>query len=144
MNHHLLQTASRWVTPILIVLALYMALRGHNDPGGGFVGGLLMGVSNIFYQWAYPQKGGLTMKVFGRLSVLHVLVMGLSLSLGSVIFPYFIGRDFMTGVWKGQIWLPLLGNNKLGTPVYFDLGVFLVVTAVVSWIFYALESEPEE
>ena len=54
------------------------------------------------------------------------------MALASAMLPVFLGRTFFTGVWAGEIWLPAVGKLKLGTPLYFDIGVFLVVTGVAA------------
>jgi hypothetical protein len=57
--------------------------------------------------------------------------------------PLLTGRTFFTGLWGGEIWLPALGKLKLGTPLLFDIGVFLVVTGVAAKLLLVLLAQPK-
>jgi len=66
---------------------------------------------------------------------------GLLVALLSASVPWLVGETFFTGLWGGQIWLPTLGKVKLGTPLLFDIGVFLVVTGVAAKLLLVLMSQ---
>lgn len=136
MNSVLLQIASKYVKWILVFFALVALYRGHNYPGGGFIGGLLVALSVIFYSFAYDApraKNDLKIQPEGYMS-LGLLLIFLS------IFPgLFQNQFFMTGVWD-SIPIPLLGDLKLGTPFLFDIGVFLAVIGVTLQFFFTLNS----
>jgi multicomponent Na+:H+ antiporter subunit B len=67
---------------------------------------------------------------------------GLLLALSSGFLGFITsGTPYMTSSWQGELWLPIVGNTKFGTPFYFDTGVFLVVIGVVSKVFLLLEAE---
>ncbi len=123
-NDSLLPTAVRFMVPLQVLFSIYLLGRGHNLPGGGFIGGLVLGSA-----WV------LRTMVSGQSKAPRYLVelsgIGLLVALGSAILPLFVGQPFFTGMWwKGEIWVPTLGTVKIGTPFTFDVGVYLVVAAV--------------
>ena len=67
------------------------------------------------------------------------VVSGLTLALLSSLLSWIQGGDFMTSQWHFELWLPIFGFTKFGTPFYFDIGVFLVVVGVVTQIFLKME-----
>ena len=136
MNSVILQIASKYVKWILVFFALIALYRGHNSPGGGFIGGLLVGLSVIFYSFAFnapKAKNALKIQPEGYIAL------GLLLILISVLPGFFMKQIFMAGVWI-SIPIPLLGDIKLGTPFLFDIGVFLAVVGVTLLFFFTLSS----
>lgn len=141
MNRSLiLMTATRYLVPIILMLSVFILLRGHNEPGGGFVGGLLAASAFALYVFAFGIKEA------QRLLGVHPLALigtGLFISLGSaLIAPIFFGEPLMTGKWIDNFELP--GIGKLGTPLFFDIGVMLVVVGVTLLIIFALAGEDEQ
>ena len=93
MNSVILQIASKYVKWILVFFALVALYRGHNYPGGGFIGGLLVGLSIIFYSFAFnakSAKNALKIQPEGYISL------GLLLILLS-IFPGLFQKQFLLG-----------------------------------------------
>ena len=136
MNSVLLQIASKYVKWVLVFFALIALYRGHNSPGGGFIGGLLVGLSVIFYSFAFDAqkaKNALTIQPEGYIAL------GLILIFISIFPGLFLKQFFMAGVWT-SIPIPLLGDMKLGTPFLFDIGVFLAVVGVTLLFFFTLSS----
>jgi multicomponent Na+:H+ antiporter subunit B len=136
MNSVILQIASRYVKWVLVFFALIALYRGHNSPGGGFIGGLLVGLSVIFYSFAFDAqkaKNALTLQpeVYIALGLLLIFI--------SILPGLFLKHIFMAGVWT-SIPIPFLGYIKLGTPFLFDIGVFFAVVGVTLLFFFTLSS----
>lgn len=129
----ILPIAARVVVPVQVLFALFLLLRGHNLPGGGFIGGLVLASALVLRVMVNPAKSP-------RVELNSVAGIGLLVALGSAVMPLFTGEVFFTGLWGGQLWLPALGVVKLGTPLLFDIGVFLVVSAVATKLLLVLMS----
>lgn len=134
MNSVILQIASRYVRGLLIIFAVIALLRGHNFPGGGFIGGLLAGLSVVFKGYAYSVN---QIKENMKLTPEIYIGSGLSAILLSVIPGIIRKEQFMTGVWY-RIFLPLLGEIKLGTPLLFDFGIFMIIIGVTIMFLFSL------
>jgi multicomponent Na+:H+ antiporter subunit B len=134
MNSVILQLASKYIRWIFIVFAFIVLFRGHNLPGGGFIGGLLAGLAIIFNGFAFNMfyvKDRMT-----RRSMLS-LILGMASIILSFIPSLILGEPFMKGEWL-KIQMGALGVLKLGTPTLFDVGVFLIVTGVTLLFFVSL------
>jgi multicomponent Na+:H+ antiporter subunit B len=136
MNSLILSTATRYLLPLLLIFSVFLLLRGHNDPGGGFVGGLVAAAALALYGLAF---GAAETRRLLNINPRHLIGIGLLLAVSSgLVAVVFMGEPFMTGVW-GETELPALG--KPGTPLLFDLGVYLVVVGMVLTILLALSEE---
>ena len=137
MRSVILAAATRVVFPLLLLFSVFLLFRGHNEPGGGFVGGLVAATAYALL--------ALTGGVAAARRVLparpEVLIgTGLLAALASGLVGLAAGRPFMTGLW-GDVSLPVVG--KPGTPVLFDAGVYLTVLGVVLLILLTLQEEDE-
>ncbi len=136
MNRHLiLATVSRFLVLLLCVSAVFLLLRGHNEPGGGFIGGLLMAGAFVTY--------ALGNGVERTRELLHVkpetlVAAGLLLALSSGCLALVLGQPFMTGQWLEQ---PLPGVGKVSSVLLFDIGVFLTVFGTVLRILFTVEED---
>jgi multisubunit Na+/H+ antiporter MnhB subunit len=119
--------------PLLLLFAVFLLLRGHNQPGGGFVGGLVVASSYVLYSIAFGVDAA-RRALLVRPSML--LGIGLLVALVSGIPGVVDGRPFMSAVWTTVG----VGSAKLdvGTPLVFDVGVFLAVIGVVLMIVFTL------
>jgi multicomponent Na+:H+ antiporter subunit B len=135
MGSAILRSTTRFLVPLMLLLSVFLLLRGHNQPGGGFVGGL---VAATAFALVLLAEGPKVARRLLRLEPLSLVGIGLLVSLGSGLPPLLRGRAFMTGRWL-DVSLPVIG--KLGTPVVFDVGVYLVVAGVVLSILWALAEE---
>lgn len=140
MNSIILRTAARYLFPVMLLFSIYALLRGHNDPGGGFVGGLAAASAYTLYALAYSAREA---RQLLKVDSVSLIGWGLLIALGSGIFSIVQGKPFLTGAW-GTIDLGLAGAIKLGTPLIFDIGVYLVVLGVTLTIILALSSEEME
>jgi multicomponent Na+:H+ antiporter subunit B len=129
----ILQTAARFLMPLLLLFAVFLLLRGHNHPGGGFVAGLVVASCFVLYAMAY---GVAAARRALLVSPSTLLGLGLFVSLVSGLPGVAGGRPFMSAVWTK---LPI-GSiaADVGTPLVFDVGVFLAVTGVVLTIVLTL------
>jgi multicomponent Na+:H+ antiporter subunit B len=137
MTSFILSSATRLLLPLLLLFSVFLLLRGHNDPGGGFSGGLVAAASFILYRFA-----------FGAEATRHVLPMntvvligaGLLIAIASGSSALLAGQPLMTGLWV-RIAVPGWGNLDVGTPLLFDVGVYLAVVGVTLSIILSLAEE---
>jgi len=120
---------------LLLVFAVIALLRGHNHPGGGFIAGLLAGLSMVMKGFAYDVE--LVAREM-RFPPTAFMAFGLVLILLSTLPALIDGTSFMTGYWL-QWQIPLLGELKLGTPLLFDMGVFFGVIGITRSFFFSLK-----
>lgn len=130
-----LSASARYTAPAMLVFSIYLLLRGHNDPGGGFIGGLVAAMSAILMHLARPSA---PLRVFA-LSAPALMVLGLATAALSGLPGLISGDGYLAALWGGEIALPAVGKVKLGTPLLFDIGVYLVVAGVVLLLYGAME-----
>jgi len=124
MNLLILQNASRVLLPIALVFSVYLLLRGHNEPGGGFVGGLIASAGLAVHGVALGRDRLLRTL---RLPPATHAAIGLVLALASGLGGLLLGQPFLTHQWgMGPAGL------ALGTTLVFDLGVYLAVLGAVT------------
>lgn len=128
----ILRTAIWLLMPLFIFLSLYLLFRGHNEPGGGFIGGLIAAIGFVFHALAYDSDT--TLRVF-KLNPTMLISLGLLIALSSGIIAMFFGYPFMKALWA-DFYLPVIGRP--GTPLMFDLGVYLVVIGIVLKITFTM------
>ncbi|QCU89155.1 monovalent cation/H+ antiporter subunit A [Thiomicrorhabdus sediminis] len=119
----ILQTFTRLMMPLMILVAVYIFLRGHNLPGGGFIAGLIASVALIVM---YLSNGiEWTQK---RLTTDMHLVIGLGLLIATAtgLVAMTLGYPFLTSAFSHIHW-PIVGEFEIASAIAFDLGVFLVV-----------------
>ena len=124
----------RLLLPMAGMVSLYFLLRGHNAPGGGFVGGLVMATAVIVQYMV----GG-TMWVESRLRVHPLVWIGLGLLSASAagVVAWWSGAPFLTSRVL-HLQLPVLGDLHLSSVLLFDLGVFMLVIGATLLILVAL------
>lgn len=106
------------------IMSIYLLLRGHDLPGGGFIGGLTMGMSFILLGLI---RGWTNLQHDLPVPPLRVAAFGLFLAILSGIGPMFAGKPFLTQYNLHVESLPWVDDFHIGTPLIFDLGVFLLV-----------------
>ena len=134
MNSVILQLATPYVRSLLVFFAFVALLRGHNNPGGGFIGGLLAALSIVFYSFAYDWRQiqeKLIIKPKGYIAL------GLAFVLSSFLPSLFKSEVLMKGVWI-SIPMGIFGELDLGSPLLFDTGVFMGVIGVTLMFFFTL------
>lgn len=123
--------------PLLILFSIFLLLRGHNKPGGGFIGGLVAAAAFSLYALAYSTREA---RALVRIEPQKIIGLGLLLAIASGVFPMFFGAQFLKGMWR-DLHIPFLGNVYFGTPVFFDIGVYLVVIGVTLIDVFSLAEE---
>lgn len=137
MNSLILQVTTRIMLPLLLMFSLIVLLRGHNEPGGGFVAGLIASSGLALHAMSF---GPTSTRKLLRVDLQVLLGVGLALAAISGVIALFGNDPFLTSYWT-EIDVPWLGHLKLGTPLLFDLGVFVVVTGVVMMMILTLAEE---
>jgi multicomponent Na+:H+ antiporter subunit B len=133
----ILSTASRLLLPLFLLFSIFILLRGHNEPGGGFVGGLIAAAAFALHAIAYDVEKTRTLLAINPRSF---IVLGLLLAMSSAMISLFIGEPFFTGQWVKISFWPI-GELDLGTPLFFDIGVYLTVIGVTLTIILSLAEE---
>jgi multicomponent Na+:H+ antiporter subunit B len=133
----ILRTATLLLLPLLLLFSVYLLLRGHNEPGGGFIGGLVAVTAFALHALA---AGVAPTRRLLRAQPHTLTGLGLLLAVGSGFVAVVGGAPVMTGRWTTVV-VPMIGELKLGTPLLFDVGVYLVVLGVVLMILLPLVEE---
>lgn len=133
----ILETAVGIIIPLMLLLSFFLLLRGHNEPGGGFVGGLVAASAYALYAIAHNVSEAQKLL---RTDPVFLIGTGLAIAVLSGMIALFHGKNLMTGLWLDYKF-PLIG--KVGTPLMFDLGVYFVVIGISLKIIFTL-AEGEE
>lgn len=128
------ELVDRWLAKVATLVAVYVTFRGHNAPGGGFAGGLILG-SVFVLQYLTGREPLLRGRPIRRPETL--LGVGLLLALATTIAPLAVdGAPLESYTWSLEV--PAIGGVKIVSSMFFDLGVFLVVVSVVLMVLQAL------
>jgi multisubunit Na+/H+ antiporter MnhB subunit len=131
----ILKTATRLLVGLILTFSVYVLLRGHNAPGGGFAAALVAGTGFALFAIA---EGPAAVRQAIRIAPQKIAMGGLGLTLASGIAAPFAGMPFFTGIWwiwqKGQA-----SELAIGTPLFFDVGVYLAVLGTILTLILALE-----
>lgn len=136
----LLEVMTRLLFHTLIIVSLYMLVAGHNLPGGGFAGGLLVGLAFVV---RYLAGGGNELKVASPLSAGTFLGLGLGIAALYAIFPLFLGDPVFTS-YTLEWHMPIFGEVKFVTATIFDIGVYLLVIGLVLDVLRSLGQKIDE
>lgn len=132
LQNTFLRTASNYLLPLLLMFSVFVLLRGHYLPGGGFVGGLIASIAFVLHSFAYNTRR--TKNLFRR-DPFFLIPIGLVLLFVSSVLPVVIGENFLTVLWFAQS-LEVIGS--VGTALVFDAGVYFVVIGVVLTILFTI------
>lgn len=134
MRTIIFKTAAEYLLPLLLLFSVFVLLRGHDLPGGGFVGGLIASIAFIIYMLAHGVSASRRL-IF--ISPIYLMPIGLSLAfISGIIVPVFFKNiPVMTGVW-GEQPVPILGYLSSG--FFVDLGVYFVVVGVSLTIMFTI------
>jgi multicomponent Na+:H+ antiporter subunit B len=132
MNSVILSAATRLITPTILVLSVFVFYRGHNEPGGGFIGGLLAAAAFALLEKAEGRERAARALRFHPRSI---AAFGLGCALTAGVWGGLQADTFLRGMW------PLYDAYGLpfGSIFLFDLGVYLVVLGTICAILFALE-----
>ena len=135
----ILESCVRLTFHTVLVFGLYLLFAGHNQPGGGFVGGLVTGTAFVLRYVAGGRAELREAVPFDPVLPLGLGVITATLTgMGSWVF----GADFLTSDYGG-VTLPVLGVVKASTVLIFDIGVFAVVVGLVLTLLRTLGAEAE-
>lgn len=137
MNTLILRTIVPLLTGLMVIYSIVVLLAGHNDPGGGFIGGLIAASAFALYGIACGVAPVRRALYFHPVSI---AAFGMLLSALSGVISLYKGVPFLTGLW----WFPEIAKGvevPLSTPLMFDIGVWLVVVGSLVTIALALEEK---
>lgn len=139
MNTLVFRTAASLIRPMLLVISVIVLFKGHNEPGGGFVGGLLAAAAFALHVF---ENGTSRVSPSGKVHPRMLIATGLLLALVSGLPGLFLRGSFMTGIWD-KLPLPALGMTDVGTPMLFDVGVYLAVLGVSLEVILVMAEDPQ-
>jgi multicomponent K+:H+ antiporter subunit A len=113
--------------PLALAVSVYILLRGHNLPGGGFIAGLITGVAFILQ---YLASGIDFASARLRIDYVRMLGLGLLVAAGTGAASWLWGYPFLTSAFT-HLHPPLVGDFEVASAMAFDLGVYIVVVASV-------------
>lgn len=128
MSSIIFRTSAHIVTVLMLVFSVYLLLRGHNNPGGGFIGGLIVVIAFALLMLAESPAYVRERLVYSPIAFAGF---GVVLALLAGVLPLFFGQPFLTGLWLG----------KIGSPLLFDVGVYFAVLGSVLTILLNVEEE---
>lgn len=137
MTSLILRTATTLLVSLMFIFSLFLLIRGHNEPGGGFVGGLM--AVGAFALYAVSYGVGAVRRAL-RFDPRTLMGAGLTLAALSGLIALVADAPFLTGVWY-DLYLTPDFYFHLGSPILFDIGVYLVVVGATIGIILALEEE---
>jgi len=138
MTSPILTAASRVLVSLILLFSVYMLLRGHNLPGGGFIGGLIAAIGITLYTIAFGSNAA---RQVLRIDPKTLAMIGLALALCAGLFGAFAADPPFTGVWW---FLGASGDDKglpLSSVLIFDIGVYLGVIGAVLTLVIELEED---
>lgn len=122
-NDIILQTITKVASFIILVFSVFILNAGHNEPGGGFVGALLVSSAIVLLFLAYDME---TIQRVIPVNFRHITALGLLIAFLTGLGSTFFGSPFLTHAFD-SFDLPWLGETELATALIFDIGVFLTV-----------------
>jgi multicomponent Na+:H+ antiporter subunit B len=137
MTSLILRTASGVLQPVMLLYSLFLLMAGHNEPGGGFAGGLVAASAFALHALSHdPDAARRALGVHPR----TLIAAGLLTAVVSGVPGMVAGGVFLTGLWVA---LPVPGGGcvALGTPLLFDDGVYLLVLGMVLLMIFPLAEE---
>lgn len=140
MTSLILGTTARIIVPVLFLFSIFLLIRGHNEPGGGFAGGLVAAAGYTLVAIARTNPS------VNRIPALQPPVLvggGLLVALVAGLLGLLAGRPLLTGLWI-EIAIPGGAVIDLGTPLLFDVGVYLVVLGTTVGMVLGLIEEQED
>ena len=139
MRTIIFRSIAPFLTSLMVLFSIFVLLRGHNEPGGGFIGGLIAASALAIYGIACgvaPVRRAIYFHPMG------IAAFGLLMSGSAGVLSVFAGVPYMTGLW---IYPHVFGIElALSSVLVFDVGVYLVVVGAISSIALALEERDRD
>lgn len=134
-----LTTTVNGITPIVLAFSIFLTLRGHNAPGGGFSGGLVMGSAVILRYLASGPSGIRSL----RIDPIALMGAGLAIAVGVGFTSLVVDDAFLeSAIWKSKV--PVIGEVKIVSSSLFDIGVHILVVGVVMAVLVAFVEADDE
>jgi multicomponent Na+:H+ antiporter subunit A len=133
----ILEVVTRFLFHTILVFSLFLLFSGHNEPGGGFAGGLVAGLAMVL---RYLAGGRYELGEAAPVDPGRVLGVGLLLAGGYALTGLLVGGEVLQSVIVERT-LPVLGDVKLVTSLFFDIGVYLIVVGLILDILRSLGAE---
>lgn len=136
-NFLMLHTITRVVAFIILSFSIFLFFAGHNNPGGGFIGGLMTASALLLLYVSFDMK---TMKKVLPFNYSAIIAVGLLLAIFTGLNSMLFGDPFLTQYFEYYN-VPILGEIELTTALPFDLGIYLVVIAVALLIILTIAED---
>lgn len=140
MNSLVLRTAAVTLKPLMLLFSVFLFVRGHNEPGGGFVAGLVAAAGFALGAYAHHADHERRRMIA---SPLALIALGLITAVLSGMPGLLQGRPYFSSMWVSAR-LPMFGEMKVGTPLVFDAGVYMLVCGVALQLILLLKEKDEE
>jgi multicomponent Na+:H+ antiporter subunit A len=127
------------LTPVLMLFSVFLTLRGHNAPGGGLAGGLVMGSAVVLRYLAAGPRGVRSLRIDPIVLIGAGLLIALTVGLTSLVAD---GAFLESAIWKFEV--DVLGDIKIVSSSLFDIGVHVLVVGVVMAVVVALAEAGDE
>lgn len=137
VNDVILQTVTRIVVYIILTLGVYLFLSGHNSPGGGFIGGLVIASAFVLLYLAFDIE---TVHKGIPFDFKWVAALGALIAVTSGFIPAIFGKQFLNQAFS-HFNLPVFGETELATVIIFEAGVALAVVGVVITIILSISED---
>jgi multicomponent Na+:H+ antiporter subunit B len=138
MRTLIFRTVAPFLAALMVVFSIFVLLRGHNEPGGGFIGGLIAASALAIYGIA---SGVAPVRRAIYFHPMNLAGFGVLLGTLAGMVSIFFEVPFMTGLW---VYPSLFGTEiALSTVLFFDIGVYFAVVGTISSIALALEERDE-
>jgi len=139
MRTVIFRSVAPYLTSLMVLFSIFVLLRGHNEPGGGFIGGLIAASALAIYGIAC---GVAPVRRAIYFHPMAIAAFGLFMSAMAGVLSMFAGVPYMSGLW---IYPHFFGVEvALSSVLVFDVGVYLVVVGAISSIALALEERDRD
>lgn len=133
----LMEATARGLFHVTLMISVWGTFRGHNSPGGGFIGGLIAASAFVML---YLARGAVALRRSVHVAPSTLMGVGLVIAVITGLVPVMVGDQFLESD-LAPFTLPIIGDAKLATSVIFDLGVYLLVVGVVLHVITELGAE---
>lgn len=132
MRSLILQTVSKSLFFISLVFSIWVLFRGHNSPGGGFIGGLVAASGCALYMLA---QGASELQRLIKIRLSLLMAIGMLFGLSSGLIALLQHKNFLTA-----LWINIKGTHlKIGSPILFDISVYLLVLSSLLLMILSIE-----
>nr|ABS70474.1 MrpB [synthetic construct] len=136
-NDVLLHTLTRVVTFIILAFSVYLFFAGHNNPGGGFIGGLMTASALLLMYLGFDMR---SIKKAIPFDFTKMIAFGLLIAIFTGFGGLLVGDPYLTQYFE-YYQIPILGETELTTALPFDLGIYLVVIGIALTIILTIAED---